>query len=224
MAADELLILAERDRDPRENLAREEELFQQLERREVPQLVRFWIDSECLVRGKARSANYGWYREELARELGIEVVQRGTGGGVVYHDAGNLNWSFFLKARGAFEAPSEMFSKASGYVIGALDRLGVAAQFSRPNRIDVDGHKVSGMAARSTPKTILVHGTLLLDSDLDRLNLLCVPPVGCPPVANLKDWVAGIEAVDVVSALADVMKDAGFGVKTSGELTDGREG
>ncbi|MDG6911456.1 MAG: hypothetical protein JRN18_03835, partial [Nitrososphaerota archaeon] len=96
------------------------------------------------------------------------------------------------------------------YLVEGLLRLGVRAEFSPPNRIDVEGRKVSGLAARSTPRAVLVHGTLLLDSDLERLNRLCIPPKGCPPVANLSQWIDGINAPAVVAAFGEAMKAAGL--------------
>ena len=209
----ELLVYFDNTRDPVKNLAREEELFERVDSGNLPELVRFWVNSECLVRGKARSANYGWYNEELARKLGIQVIARETGGGVVYHDEGNLNWSFFFRTSGAFLSPTAAFDQGSRYVVKALQRLGVRAQFSPPNRIDVSNRKVSGMAAKSSVRTLLVHGTLLLNSDLEKVNLLCVPPDGCPPVSNLSKWVEGIEASSVVKALAGVLEESGFSTR-----------
>ena len=209
-----MLVWFDRTLDPVANLAREEELFLLEERRGIPELLRLWIDSECLVRGRARSARYGWYREALAEKLGVTVIERATGGGVVYHDEGNLNWSFFLRNAGPLLSPTAVFALASTHMTRALGRLGIGAEFAPPNRIDAYGRKISGMAARTTPKTILVHGTLLMRSDLERLNRLCVPPEGCPPVANLEEWVKDIGPLSVLKALVEVLGDSGFSVKT----------
>ncbi|MDG6968727.1 MAG: hypothetical protein JRN50_04630, partial [Nitrososphaerota archaeon] len=75
------------------------------------------------------------------------------------------------------------------------------------------GYKVSGMAARATPRALLVHGTLLLNTDLDRLNLLCIPPPGCPPVANVSRWVGDVRARSLVDATVQVLKDSGMKVR-----------
>ena len=200
-------------RDPVKNLAREEEIFRRVEQRELPELVRLWSNSECLVRGRVQSSSYGWYNEKLAKEVGILVVERPTGGGVVYHDGGNLNWSFFSQNSGTFPSPRSMFERTSDFVVKSLGRLGVAASFAPPNRIDVSGRKVSGMAARSSARALLVHGTLLLDSNLERLNALCIPPVGCPPVANVGEWVEGVDATKVLDALVGVLRDSGYTIE-----------
>lgn len=199
--------------DPQENLRREEELFRSMQNEDSPDLARFWVNGPCLVRGKARNPKYGWYREDVAEELGVPVFERESGGGVVYHDLGNLNWSFFLRNPGRLLSPTEMFEDASRHAIRALGTLGVPAAFAAPNRIDVHGRKVSGMAARSTPKVRLVHGTLLIDSDLEKLDRLCIAPEGCPPVANIRQWTGPIKTVDVVRAFVNGLEASGLEVR-----------
>lgn len=200
-------------RDPAVNLKRETELFERVDRGTLPEVLRFWVNSECLVRGRAKTAKYGWYDERLAAALNVPVIERSTGGGVVYQDEGNLNWSFFMRTSGAFVSPTTAFGRASEYVVKALRNLGVGAEFSPPNRIDVSGRKVSGMAARSTTRTLLVHGTLLLDSNLDKINRLCVPPPGCPAVANLSEWARGIDPRKIAEEIIAVLKKSGFQVR-----------
>jgi lipoate---protein ligase len=216
MKARKLKVYVDKGRDPVENLKREEDLFRGVDSGELSEIVRFWVNSECLVRGRARSAQYGWYNEALAQEMGVRVIERATGGGVVYHDEGNLNWSFFLRNSGRLLSPTKMFERASGHVIEALSNLDVEAEFSPPNRIDVQGRKVSGMAARSTPRAYLVHGTLLIRSNLGKLNRLCIPPPGCPPVANLDEWVPEIHQLQIARAVVEVLKESGFSVQTDG--------
>jgi lipoate---protein ligase len=213
LAERELLVHFDQTRNPAVNLTRETELFAKVDGGALPEVARFWINSECLVRGEARSARYGWYREDVATKMKIPVLTRSTGGGVVFHDEGNLNWSFFLRNSGPFLSPTTAFDAGSKYIVKALERQGVRAKFSPPNRIDVSGRKVSGMAARFTVRTILLHGTLLIDSDLEKLNALCVPPAGCPPVSNLTEWARHIDAAAVVDSVAAVLKDSGFHIR-----------
>lgn len=214
----EVSVTFDRTLDPEANIGREEELFRKVEAGELPELVRFWIDSRCLVRGKGKSPKHGWYHEDVAKKMGVQVVERITGGGVVYHDEGNLNWGFFLRSSGRLLSPAQMFEDASRHIIRTLEGLGVPAGFARPNRIDVKGYKVSGMAARSTPKAQLVHGTLLIDSDLELLNKLCIPPDGCPPVANISRWAGHVGAADVVRAFVKVLKGSGMKVRFTNDV------
>ena len=213
MAERVILVNFDQTRDPAVNLKREADLFGRVDSGVLPELARFWVDSECLVRGEARNAKYGWYREDVAGKMMIPILTRLTGGGVVFHDEGNLNWSFFLRNSGPLLSPTAAFGMGSNYVVKALAARGIDARFSPPNRIDVSGRKVSGMAARFTVRTILVHGTLLIDSDLEKLNALCTPPVGCPPVSNLTDWTKDINAENVVDSVAAVLMDSGFQVR-----------
>ena len=211
----------DRATDPEVNLRREAEIFEQVDGGRLPEVVRFWVNSTCLVRGPARSPRYGWYDEGLAEKMGVPVFTRSSGGGVVYHDEGNLNWSFFLRTPGAFLSPTEAFRLGSRHIIDALAGLGIGANFSPPNRIDVSGWKVSGMAARSTRSTLLVHGTLLLNSDLEKLNRLCIPPPGCPPVANISKWMKGIDADTTIEAVIGKLTGAGFHVERDPALSTG---
>jgi lipoate---protein ligase len=219
LAARELLVQFEQARDPVVNLKREMELFAKVDSGALPEIARFWVNSECLVRGEARARGYGWYHEEVAASMGVPVLTRSTGGGVVYHDEGNLNWSFFLRNSGPFPSPTAAFEMGSKFLVKGLASRGVGAKFSPPNRIDVSGRKVSGMAARFTARTILVHGTLLVDSNLQKLNALCVPPPGCPLVANLTEWAKAIRMADVVDSVVAALKDSGFRVRTVDAIT-----
>ncbi len=208
----ELLVYFDQNRDPLINLKREAELFEEVEKGSS-EVARFWVNSPCLIRGEAKNSRYGWYHEDIAREMGIPVLTRSTGGGVVYHDEGNLNWSLFLKKSDAVMSPQVVFQEGSQYIVKALNRLGIEARFFPPNRIDVSDRKVSGLAARTTKGTLLVHGTLLLNSDLEKLNRLCIPPPSCPPVANLGKWVKEIDAPAVVKNMVAVLKESGFDVR-----------
>jgi len=213
LAERELLVHFDPTHDPASNLMRETELFARVDGGVLSEVARFWVNSECLVRGEARNAKYGWYREDVAAKMRIPVLTRSTGGGVVFHDEGNLNWSFFLRNSGPLLSPTAAFDAGSKYIVKALESQGIHAKFSPPNRIDVSGRKVSGMAARFTVRTILVHGTLLIDSDLEKLNALCVPPAGCPPVSNLTEWASHINAAAMVDSVTEALRDSGFHVR-----------
>ena len=92
----------------------------------------------------------------------IHVVRRSTGGGAVYHDLGNLNYSFITDVGDAERLTMERFTRP---VVEALRGLGVQAEASGRNDILVEGRKVSGTAQRIVRGRILHHGTLLFDAD-----------------------------------------------------------
>lgn len=91
----------------------------------------------------------------------IRVVRRSTGGGAVYHDMGNLNYSFITDIGDAERLAMERFTRP---VVAALRGLGLQAEASGRNDILVEGRKVSGTAQRLVNGRILHHGTLLFDS------------------------------------------------------------
>jgi lipoate-protein ligase A len=221
VAPRKLLVFVERGTEPVTNVAAEDRIFGQVDRREMPEVLKFWKNTECLIRGRARNRNYGWYNEELAAKLRVPVVERSTGGGVVYNDLGNLNWSFFLQASGVSVSPVALFERSSAYVVKALRQGGFDARFSPPNRIDVSGRKVSGMAARSTRNAHLVHGTLLIDTNLERLNSLCVAPSGCPPVSNLREWLPGVDEEVLEQAITAQLAESDYDVAPVSRLYTG---
>lgn len=215
MGGRELAVVFDDVTDPERNLETEELIFERVQRRTLPEVLRFWRSTECLVRGRARSARYGWYDEKLAAELKVPVYERSTGGGVIYMDLGNLNWSFYLRSSGEMLAPAALFGRWSAHLVGALRRVGLDARFAPPNRIDVSGSKVSGMAARSTSRGFMVHGTLLVDTDLSRLNSLCIPPAGCPPVSNLREWRPDSTVEEAEELVVKETQVLGFEVRRS---------
>jgi lipoate-protein ligase A len=202
-------ILVTQDTDADRNLALEHELLDEVERGARPPTVRLWVNDPCLVRGPNRARGNGWYREEVARELGVRVLTRTTGGGCVYHDDGNLNWSFYLRRAEGYVGAARLFRPCSETIVAALRTLGIAAEFAAPNRIDAAGRKISGLAARASLGASLVHGTLLVATDLERLNALCIPPPGCPPVVNLRDFDPELTVEKVVGSIAAAV--AGIG-------------
>jgi lipoate---protein ligase len=208
----QIFLLRDSETRPEVNLAREDEIFGMVERGIVPQCVRFWTNQECLVKGRSKSPKYGWFDEDLANHLGIPVFERSTGGGVVYHDSGNLNWTFFLRTTDSFLSPRQVFFMPAGYVIKALKKLGLQAEFSPPNIIAIQNRKISGMAARSSINTLLVHGTLLFRSNLSKLNELCIPPPNHPFVSNLSEWKEDVSVNEFIGAMVDVLGDSGFQV------------
>ncbi|MBR4472757.1 MAG: lipoate--protein ligase [Oscillospiraceae bacterium] len=144
--------------DPCYNLALEQYI---LENRREGEWLLLWQNANTVVIGLNQNT-----AEEInaafVEEHGITVVRRMTGGGAVYHDLGNLNYSFICDVGNAEDLSIRRFTEP---VCRALAAMGVCAQTSGRNDILVDGKKVSGVAQRIVKGRILHHGTLLFHSD-----------------------------------------------------------
>jgi lipoate---protein ligase len=146
--------------DPHLNLALEEHLLRQIDPGD--DLLLFYINAPAIIIGRNQNT-----LEEINREYveahGIHVVRRLSGGGAVYHDLGNLNFSFLTRnARENFQN----FKKFTAPVIAVLNQLGVPAELGGRNDILVEGRKISGNAQYLSGDRMVSHGTLLYDSDL----------------------------------------------------------
>ena len=144
--------------DPCMNLAFEEVV---LNRRTQGDCLLLWQNDNTIVIGRNQNAEAEINRE-FVEAHGIKVVRRETGGGAVYHDMGNLNYSFITDSGAAERLTIERFTRP---VVAALRGLGLDAEASGRNDILVSGRKVSGTAQRLKGTRILHHGTLLFDSD-----------------------------------------------------------
>jgi lipoate---protein ligase len=149
--------------DPRINLAIEEYALKNLDINETYLL--FYINKPSIIIGKNQNT-IEEINTEYVEETGITVVRRLSGGGAVYHDLGNLNFSFITKDDGE---SFHNFRKFTEPVIKALKKLGVNAELSGRNDIEVEGRKISGNAQFSTRGRMFSHGTLLLDSEIEHV-------------------------------------------------------
>lgn len=120
-----------------------------------------WQNDNTIVIGRNQNAESEINRAFVEAHQ-IRVVRRETGGGAVYHDLGNLNYSFITDAGETQALEIPRFTKP---VVEALRSLGLQAEASGRNDILVNGRKVSGTAQRIYRGRILHHGTLLFDSD-----------------------------------------------------------
>ncbi|WP_066295047.1 lipoate--protein ligase [Bacillus sp. FJAT-29937] len=147
--------------DPRINLAIEEYALKNLDINETYLL--FYINEPSIIIGKNQNTI-----EEINTEYvegnGIHVVRRLSGGGAVYHDLGNLNFSFITKDDGE---SFHNFRKFTEPVVHALQKLGVNAELSGRNDLTAEGRKISGNAQFSTKGKMFSHGTLLFNSGID---------------------------------------------------------
>jgi lipoate-protein ligase A len=154
--------------DPRYNLAFEEYIL--THRQEGDYLI-LWQNASSVIVGRnqltAQEVN-----GEFAQKHNIRVVRRNTGGGAVYHDLGNLNYSFICDAEDMEQRAATRFTQP---VVSALRGLGLDAEASGRNDILVCGCKVSGTAAQVHKGRVLHHGTLLFDSDAETIMKVLTP-------------------------------------------------
>ena len=154
----------ERVTDPRINLAIEEHLLRKPDFTE--DILFFYINEPSIIIGRNQNT-----LEEINHEYveanGIHVVRRLSGGGAVYHDLGNLNFSFITNnGNNNFHN----FRKFTAPVIEVLNGMGVPAELSGRNDILVEGRKISGNAQYSTSSRMYHHGTLLFNSKLSDVS------------------------------------------------------
>jgi lipoate---protein ligase len=147
--------------DPRINLAIEEYALKNLDINETYLL--FYINEPSIIIGKNQNT-IEEINTDYVESNGIHVVRRLSGGGAVYHDLGNLNFSFITKDDGE---SFHNFRKFTEPVIEALHKMGVKAELSGRNDILAEGRKISGNAQFSTRGRMFSHGTLLFDSEID---------------------------------------------------------
>lgn len=189
--------------NPYLNLATEEYLFQNFE----DEFFLLWQNAHTIVVGKHQQT-LAEINLALAKELGIRVVRRMTGGGAVYHDLGNLNFSFIRNVEQRLKA-LDIFKEFTLPVVDALRALGLPAEVDGRNDILVEGKKVSGNALFVQGSRILEHGTLLANADLSILGKVLTPKQQkfegkaiqsvASRVGNLQDWLSEPLSIESLS-------------------------
>lgn len=146
------------------NMALEEYAFESLPKDDSYFML--WQNRNAVVVGRyqntAAEINAGYVRDH-----DVEVVRRLSGGGAMFQDMGNLNFTFIVDQQGAKALDFDLFIQP---VIRALAALGVSAQKGSRNDIQIDGKKFSGNAQYNRRGRTMHHGTLLFDSDLDAVD------------------------------------------------------
>lgn len=154
----------EQQYDPRINLAIEEHLVRNLNVED--DILLFYINEPSIIIGRNQNTleeiNYPYMEEHH-----ILVVRRLSGGGAVYHDHGNLNFSF-INAKGREFLHN--FKKFTAPVVKVLNSMGVPAEMNGRNDIVVEEHKISGNAQYAIGSKLVSHGTLLFNSDLSKVS------------------------------------------------------
>jgi lipoate-protein ligase A len=155
--------------DARRNLALEEHVLRTVEGDDSHLL--FYVNAPAIIIGRHQNT-IEEINAEFVRARSINVVRRISGGGAVYHDLGNLNFSFLTPYTPERFNRYEEFTRP---VVAVLRELGVPAEVGGRNDIIADGRKISGNAQFVSRGRMFSHGTLLLDSDLDTVTAALNP-------------------------------------------------
>jgi lipoate-protein ligase A len=201
--------------DPRINLAIEEHLLRNLQIAEP--ILLFYINEPSVIIGR----NQNTLKEidpGYVKERGIHVVRRVSGGGAVYHDLGNLNFSFITQGR----EDLHNFARFTDPVIRILGDLGVKAELRGKSDIFAAGKKISGNAQYATAGRMFSHGTLLFDTDIEEMLRALNPRqlnIESKAVQSVRNFVTNIrELLPKDMSLGDLKQALLWGIFEKGEI------
>ena len=199
-------ILFPPTRDPYGNLAMEEYLLHST----TDDWFVLWINDPCIVVGRNQNA-WAEINVDHVRRHGIPVVRRLTGGGAVFHDPGNLNYTFI--EQGGVEHLHQ-YARFCQPILNVLHRWGVEASLSGRNDLVVGERKFSGSAQCAWHDRLMHHGCILFDADVGnltdalRVNPLKIQSKGIQSVrsrvTNLREYLpAAVTLADFCAAVLD---------------------
>nr|WP_294681332.1 lipoate--protein ligase [uncultured Anaerotignum sp.] len=146
--------------NPAFNLALEQYVFDHMDRNQ--EYFMLWQNDNTVVIGKNQNA-FAEVNQKVADEKSISVVRRLSGGGAVYHDLGNLNFTFILDAKDATDLDIRLFCQP---IAELLRSLGIPAEVNGRNDITIEEKKFSGNSQYLKQGRIMHHGTIMFHSDL----------------------------------------------------------
>lgn len=152
-----------------------------------------WQNTPSVLIGKNQNT-LAEVNMDYVKKNDIKIVRRLSGGGAIYEDMGNVNFTYIVDYRKEYVNSMKRFA---GAIIKALKMIGIEAEFSGRNDILIDGKKISGNAQYVTKDRILHHGTLLFNSDLSVM----------PKVLNVKASKISSKGIKSVRSRVTNIKD-----------------
>lgn len=177
--------------EPQLNLALEEYLLRQAEITEP--LLLLYTNQPSVIVGRNQNIFEETDPEHL-RQHGILVIRRLSGGGAVYHDWGNLNYSLITPGK----EDLHNFQKVTAPIVRLLAELGLSVELRNRSSLFVGGRKISGNAQYATGDRLLSHGTLLFETDLEALSRALKPRpfrIQSKAVQSVRSSVVNIRAL-----------------------------
>jgi len=216
-----LRILINKNFSVTKNLAVEESILKLLDENKTVNTLRLWINPKSAIAGISNEI-YETINVQYCLKNGIEINRRITGGGAIYNDEGNLNWSFFFKKDNLkFNSLIQYYKYFSNYIIKSLESLSIKVNFYEPNWLGINNFKISGMAGYIKRNCILIHGTLLIDSNLINLENVCKLHYKYPKVMNISE-IKNVKVNDVILSIIDFLRK-NFDVSINYELNNEEE-
>lgn len=188
-----MLCIKHRSTDPYFNIATDEFIFKHLQE----DCFMLWQNDNAIIVGKHQNT-IAEINVDYVKEKGIKVVRRLSGGGAVYHDMGNLNFSFTRTGENTEMVDFRRYTKP---ILEVLQNLGVDAKFEGRNDLTIEGKKFSGNAEHVFKNKVLHHGTLLFSSEMTDIS-------GALKVNPLKYKGRGVKSVpNRVTNISDHLKE-----------------
>ncbi|HZJ57740.1 MAG TPA: lipoate--protein ligase [Clostridia bacterium] len=208
--------------DPWRNLAMEEYLLEDVKPKEC--ILYLWQNQNTVVIGKNQNA-WKECRIRLLESEGGKLARRSSGGGAVFHDTGNLNFSFLVD-KGFYDE-----SRQLEVVLDAVNDMGIKAVFSGRNDLTVDGKKFSGNAFCFRKNSALHHGTILIAADMDKLTRYLEVPedkIRSKGIESIRSRVVNLREyypkLDVPSMIQALIRNFGRVYGQTQDISYGEEG
>lgn len=165
---EKMILILRNNKNPYFNIAAEEYFLKNFKE----DIIMFWRSSPSVIIGKHQNT-MAEVNLIFVNDHNIPVIRRISGGGTVYHDQGNINYTIITSSENREQLVD--FKSFTKPVIAFLGSLGLVAEFEGKNNLTINGKKFSGNSAHVFKNRILNHGTLLFNTNLENLEAALIP-------------------------------------------------